>query len=301
MRLALAAFALFAATSLASAEVKVMASIKPIHSLVAQVMEGVGTPGLIVDGSNSPHTYSLKPTDAAALEQAQMVFWVGHELEAFLEKPLEALGSKAKTISLMDAEGMSKKPPREGAGFDSHAEEHEHNHGEEEVDAHIWLDPENAKAMLATIAKALAEADPANAKTYKSNATKAAAKMDALSADIKTTVKPVAGKDFIVFHDAYQYFETRFGLSASGAISINPENPPGAKAIKDLRKRVTDGKIVCVFSEPQFDKKLVDVIIEGSTVKSAVLDPLGADVDPGTELYETVLRNLARSLKGCLA
>ena len=295
-------------------------------------MEGVGTPGLIVDGSNSPHTYSMKPTDAAALEQAQVIFWVGHELEAFLEKPLEALGSKAKTVSLIDAEGIKTMPPREGNGFDAHEEhgaeeevghdhdnekkaedghdhDHEnekkaeagddHDHGEE-VDAHVWLDPNNAKAMLSAIANSLSEVDAANAATYKSNAEKTAAKLDALATEIEASIAPAKGKGFIVFHDAYHYFEKRFGISASGAISIHPENPPGAKGIAEIRQRIADGKVTCVFSEPQFDNKLVNVILEGSSVKAATLDPLGAAIEPGTTLYETMLRNLTTSLVDCL-
>ena len=308
MRLAapLALATLLASTSLASAEVKVMASIKPIHSLVASVMEGVGTPGLIVDGSNSPHNYSMKPTDAAALEQAQVIFWVGHELEAFLEKPLEALGSKAKSVSLIDSEGIKTMPPREGNGFDAHEEHgaeeeagHDHDHGEE-VDAHVWLDPSNAKVMLSAIANTLSEVDAANATTYKANAEKTAAKLDALTTEIEGSIAPAKGKGYIVFHDAYHYFEKRFGVSASGAISIHPENPPGAKGIAEIRQRIADGKVACVFAEPQFDNKLVNVILEGSSVKAATLDPIGATLEPGPALYETLLRDLSQSLVQCL-
>jgi zinc transport system substrate-binding protein len=299
MRFALSLASLIISTTLASADVNVIASIKPIHSLVASVMEGVGTPGLIVGGSNSPHTYSLKPSDAEALQNAQVIFWVGHELEAFLEKPLETLGEKAKTVSLLDAKGITKLAPREGNGFDHHEHEGE-AHEEEEVDAHIWLDPENAKAMLTTIAETLSLADPDNAAIYKANAEKTVAAVNELSAEITTTVAPAKGKDFIVFHDAYHYFENRFGVRASGAISINPENPPGAAAISALRQRIANGKVQCVFSEPQFDNKLVNVLIEGSTIKSAILDPEGATLDPGPDLYAKVLRSIAASLTGCL-
>jgi zinc transport system substrate-binding protein len=336
MRVAATLAALLASTTLAHAEVKVMASIKPIHSLVAQVMEGVGTPGLIVDGAGSPHTFSLKPDQAAALEQSQVIFWVGHELEAFLEKPIEALGSKAKAVSLMEAEGVKHLAVREGATFDAHADhgeeghtehaghdhdhdkkaenaegehkhdhddkkaegEHKHEHGEE--DAHIWLAPENAIALVNTIAATLSEADKDNAKTYAANAEKTIANIKALDEELKPLVAPAKDKGFIVFHDAYQYFESSYGLAAAGAISINPENPPGAAAITKLRERIAAGKVKCVFSEPQFDAKLVNIILEGSTVKAAVLDPLGADVEPGPELYGKVMRNLATNLGGCL-
>jgi zinc transport system substrate-binding protein len=293
MRLVLALAALLASTSLATAQVKVIASIKPIHSLVASVMQGVGMPDLIVSGSNSPHTYSLKPSDAEALQNAEVIFWVGPELEAFLQKPLEALGQNAVQVSLLRAADVKTLPARQGNGFDV-------DEDESGLDGHIWLDPENAKAMLKAIASTLSTVDKANAATYKSNAEKAAASLDALSADIAVMLAPVKGKGFIVFHDAYHYFENRFGVKASGAISINPENPPGAQAVAALQKRVSDGKIRCVFAEPQFDNKLVALVIEGSNVKSATLDPEGANIEPGPELYETVLHNMAMSLQQCL-
>jgi zinc transport system substrate-binding protein len=299
MRLTFALAALLASTSLAAADVKVVASIKPIHSLVASVMQSVGTPDLIVSGSNSPHTYSLKPSDAETLQNAKVIFWVGPELEAFLQKPLEALGQSAKQVSLIDVEGVRTLVAREGNGFDADQDEGE-VHVKGELDGHIWLDPENAKAILKTVAETLSAADKANAATYKANAEKAAASIEALSAEIVTTIAPAKGKGFIVFHDAYHYFENRFGVKASGAISINPENPPGAQGIAALQKRIADGKVRCVFAEPQFDNKLVNLIIEGSNVKSAILDPEGANIEPGPALYETVLRNMATSLQHCL-
>jgi zinc transport system substrate-binding protein len=300
--LTLTAF-LFSTTLATAGELKVMASIKPIHSLVAQVMEGVGEPGLIVEGTGSPHTYSLKPAKAAELQKAQVVFWVGHELEAFLEKPIESLGAQAKTVSLMDAEGIRTLPPREAAAFGDHDHggSDEHAHDEHGADAHIWLDPENAQAMLKTIAQTLADADPANAGAYGSNAVRASKQIDTLSGELAATVAPARNDGFIVFHDAYQYFEKRFGLEASGAISINPENPPGAKAIAEIRARISGGKIKCVFSEPQFDSKLINLVLEGSAAKSAVLDPLGAELEPGPELYGKLLKSLAQNLAGCLA
>ncbi len=281
------------------AEVKVAVSIKPIHALVASVMQGIGTPTLIVDGMNSPHTYNMKPSDAAALEQAEVIFWVGHELEAFLEKPLEALGQKATIISLLDTEGIKTLPVREDQNFQRHEDEAEHQH--DSADSHIWLDPENAKVLIASIAATLSKADAGNAAAYQANAEKTLRKLDTLSAELETSLATVQGKGFIVFHDAYQYFENRFGLSASGAISINPENPPGAKQIAMLQKRITDDNIQCVFAEPQFDNKLVNVILEGTSAKSATLDPMGAALDAGPELYENLLRDLAQNLATCLS
>jgi zinc transport system substrate-binding protein len=299
-KLGFAVSSLMFCSTLANAEVKVMASIKPIHSLVASVMEGIGAPGLIVDGSNSPHTYTLKPSDAAALEQADVIFWVGHELEAFLEKPLASLGQNARQVSFMDAQDIKTLAVREDANFaaDHHAGEH-HVEGEES-DPHIWLDPENAKAMVKTIAKSLSIADATHAAAYSTNAEKTLAKLDALSRDIQSNLAPVRDQGFIVFHDAYQYFETRFGLKASGAISVHPENPPGAKQITDIKSRIKSGSIKCVFAEPQFDDKLIRVVIEGSDATSATLDPIGATLEPGPDLYLNLMQNIAASLSTCM-
>jgi zinc transport system substrate-binding protein len=287
-------------SSLACAEVKVAASIKPIHALVASVMQGVGTPSLIVDGNNSPHTYNMKPSDAAMLEQAQVIFWVGEELEAFLEKPLTTLGKNAKTVSVINAKGVSTLPVREDENFAAHAEEgDEHHH--DSADAHIWLDTENAKSILQAVADTLSEVDPGNAQTFKANAQKAASDIDLLTAEINATLSPAKGRGFLVFHDAYQYFERRFDIPASGAIALNPENATGAATISKLRKQITQGKIKCVFSEPQFDSKLTSLLLEGSSAKAAVLDPLGANLEAGPSLYPTLMRELAAALSGCLA
>jgi zinc transport system substrate-binding protein len=302
MRSILATLALFACTSTAMADVKVMTSIKPLHSLVASVMAGVGSPGLLVSGANSPHTYTLKPSDAAALQQAQVIFWIGHELEAFMEKPVAALGGKAKVVSLLDAEGIKTIAIREGNNFEAHdqGDEEHHGHGNDEMDAHIWLDPDNAKAIVTTVAETLSQADAANAAVYKANAEKTIVAIEQMKIEIAATLAPAKGKPFIVFHDAYHYFEKSFGIEAAGAISINPENPPGAKAITDIRQRIADGKVQCVFAEPQFDKKLVDVILEGSSVKSGTLDPEGATLDPSPDLYAQVMRGIAENLALCL-
>jgi zinc transport system substrate-binding protein len=299
LRFASALVVLLASTTLAFAEVKVMASIKPVHSLVAQVMQGVATPGLIVDGNNSPHTYSLKPSDAEALQQAQVIFWVGQGLEAFLTKPIETLGDKAMSVSLMDVPGLTLLPVREGKDFDK--DEHQGEvHTHDAADPHIWLDPENAKSMLKTIAATLSKVDAVNAKTYQTNAENAAAKIDQLSVEILPATAALKGKGFIVFHDAYHYYENRFGLSATGAIFIHPENPPGAKAIAQMKQRVAEKNVACVFAEPQFDNKLINVIIEGTTVKSTTLDPIGAQLDAGPRLYEDLLRNVTKSFVTCL-
>jgi zinc transport system substrate-binding protein len=292
---------LLAATAAqAIADVSVTVSIKPIHSLVAAVMKGVGEPGLIVKGGTSPHTYTLAPSDAEMLQKAQVIFWIGHELEAFLEKPLEALPSSATAVSLMDNKGLRLLPVREGNGFDSHEHDSSEEHAHGANDPHVWLDPRNAAVMVDEIAATLARVDPANAQHFTSNAGKTKQQLAALESDITFDVAPLRGKQFITFHDAFQYFERRFGIPSSGAIAIHPESPPGAKTIREFRERIQSAKVHCVFSEPQFDPKLVNLVIEGTEVKTGVLDAEAGTLEPGPALYELLLRSIARSLKDCL-
>lgn len=302
---------------------KVVASIKPVQSLVAAVMDGVGEPSVIVDGAASPHTFALKPSTAKLIADADVVFWVGPELEPFLSKPLETLGEKAEAIELSEAPGVNKLPVREDANFEphdhgheegeaghshaghdhSHGHSHDHGHGHEhgEFDAHVWLDPENAKAMADDIAHHLSEADPENAATYAANAAALKEKLTALETELAAELEPVKDKPFIVFHDAYQYFEHRFGVRAAGSVTLSPEVQPGAERVAALRTKLKDLGAVCVFSEPQFEPKLVSVLIEGTDVRTGVLDPLGADVANGKDLYFEVTRNMAASLKSCLS
>jgi zinc transport system substrate-binding protein len=306
--------ALFAATILAGtssfalAEIKVMASIKPVHSLVASIMDGVGKPSLIVQGAASPHTYSLKPSQADELQSADLVFWVGHEFEAFLEKPIETIATKSVAVSLLDTIGISVLPPRETGNFEAHEEEaetgteagHSHKHGEE-VDAHVWLDPHNAVLMAAEIEQALVKADPNNAAKYTANALKLKADITALQTEIQATLDPVKNKGFIVFHDAYQYFEQRFGVKVLGSITASPEVMPGAERLTELTAKLTDLKASCVFAEPNFEPKLVNAIIEGTPAKTGTLDPEASGITEGPTLYSEMMRGIATSIRDCLA
>ncbi|MBN9034587.1 MAG: zinc ABC transporter substrate-binding protein ZnuA [Rhizobiales bacterium] len=284
----------------------VVASIKPIHALVAGVMKGIGEPELLLKGAASPHTYALRPSDAAALSRAKLVFWVGPNMEAFLAKPLESLAAGATTVELDEAEGVEHRPLREGGAFEADDDEggkaHEaHDHGHGEADAHVWLDPENARAMVAAIGKALAGADPANAAAYAANAAELSARLDALSAEIAGELAPVRGKGFVVFHDAYQYFEKRFGMTAVGSITVSPEVMPGAARIAEIRDKVKELDVACVFAEPQFEPRLIEVITEGTGARAGVLDPEASAIEPGPDLYFEMLRGLAASLRTCLA
>ena len=298
---------LFTSTAVAAADVKVVASIKPVHSLVASVMQGVSEPSLLVKGAGSPHTYSLKPSQAKELQAADIVFWMSHDLEAFLENSIESIAKNAKAVSLMDSHGLMKLNFREGGAFDAHDHGHDDHgddkhddHGHDEVDPHVWLDPQNAKSLVHEIEEHLAEIDPSNAAKYEVNAKAVMKKLDALTKEIEADLKPIRETGYVVFHDAYQYFEKRFGVSAVGSITVSPEILPGAERVSELRDKVKSLNASCVFSEPQFEPKLVKTITENTDAGTGVLDPLGTNIKDGPDLYFTLIRNMAKSLKDCL-
>jgi zinc transport system substrate-binding protein len=296
---------------------RVVVSIPPIHSLVAGVMEGVATPELLVKGGASPHTYALKPSDAKALAEAKIVFWIGENLESFLVKPLAALAGKAMVVELIEAPDLRLLPYRtSGPWGDHHDQDHghgskdkekakkaepsDHDHEHGNTDAHIWLAPANARALAAAIVAALAEADPARADLYRANGQKLNDRLTELEAEMKSALAPVQGRPFVVFHDAYQYLEDALGLSAIGAIAVSPEKPPGPKTLAALRKRIKSSGARCIFREPQFPAKLAHTVAEGTEARIAVLDPEGIIGAPGANLYFDLMRANARSLADCL-
>jgi len=309
-------FTFFSFFSYAHAEIKVVASIKPIHSLVSYVMDGVGTPSILVDGSSSPHTFQLKPSHAQMLQDADIVFWIGEDLESFLETPLESIATNAKKITLMELDDIELLKFREKHIFEEHAEhddhgdeheeghdEHEdehghhdeHNHGE--FDIHFWLDPAIAKVIVKNIAKELSNIDVVNKATYEANASKAISELDELIAETKLKINKNA--TYVVFHDAYQYFEERFGIEVLGALSVNPEILPGAKQLAEIREVIEHENVNCIFSEPQFNPSIAKTIAADTGVKAAILDPLGAELDPSKDLYFDLIADMASSFSGC--
>ncbi len=303
--LALVVGVLLATFARAGEAPKVVASIKPVHSLVAAVMQGVGTPALLLEGHVSPHTYVLKPSDARALEAADLIVRIGPDLETFLTKSLRALDKRESVVDLVDTEGLTILEIRdEGVFADGHDEEehdeHSHDHAHSVFDMHLWLDPANAKLMTVRIAGLLEEIDPTNAAQYQRNATRMTAELDALASDIETMLEPLSGKGFIVFHDAYHYFEHRFGLEASGSISVNPQNPAGAATIAEIEHAVTNEAIKCAFIEPQFSPKLIEAIA-GARLRIGTLDPIGANIDAGPDHYQALMRETAGSFRECLS
>jgi zinc transport system substrate-binding protein len=295
----------------AAAAPKVTTDIAPVHSLVARVMQGVGEPSLIVEPGASPHGYSMRPSQARELSGAQVVVWVGEALAPWMERRLKNLARGAVALELMAVEGTTLLPYREGATFEghdhghahghAHGHSHGHAHDHDEMDSHVWLDPVNARLWLGTIAETLAKADPQNATTYRANAAAAQAEMDALVAEVSARLAPVRGRPFLVFHDAYQYFEARFGVTAAGSIALSDASAPSAARVAAVRDKVRSLGATCVFAEPQFEPKLVQTVIEGTPARRGVLDPLGGAHTPGAGLYPAMIRDLADALVGCLA
>jgi zinc transport system substrate-binding protein len=284
-------------------ELRVVVTLKPVHSLVAAVMEGVGSPDLLLDGAASPHAYALKPSEARLLQRAQLVVRVSAELETFLAKPLATLPQGAKVLTLDRLKGMRLHRLRGGAAFggnghDGHRHHHGHDHGSH--DPHLWLDPENAKVAALAVAEELARLAPGEAERFRANAGRLVARLQALSERLATSLQPLGKLRFLVFHDAYQYLERRFGLAAAGAVTMNPETPPSARRIAALRRQLTKDGIACVFAEPQFPPRIIDSIVEGTSTRRGTLDPLGAAIPAGPEHYATLLETMGRDLAGCL-
>ena len=344
----------------------VAVDIAPVHSLVARVMQGVGEPSLIVAPGATPHEYNLRPSEAAALQEADLVFWVSPDLTPWLDDAIETLAGDATVTALLEVDGTMELPFREGALFEAHShgdeghddhdhgahdhddkhddhdhddhahdedhdghghaehaeeaghdhddhdhEEHDHDHEEHadhgheghdhgDHDPHAWLSPDNGAVWLNAIASQLSAADPDNAGAYFANAAAGREELAALSDEINSILDPVRDRNFIVFHDAYQYFESAFDFPASGAISVSDASDPSPARIAEIQKRVVDQGVTCVLSEPQFDPGIVDAVMDGSRANTGVLDPLGSDLKPGPDLYGKVLRNLATALADCL-
>ncbi len=294
-----------------SASPPVAVSIKPLHSLVAGVMRGVGAPDLLIKGAASPHTFSLKPSDARMLARARVIFWVGHALTPGLERPLETLPRKARVVALGEVPGVRRLQLREGGLWEGGA----HHHGDagarkeeegahddhENFDAHLWLDPMNARKWVDVVAHVLGEAVPENKEKYEANARNLKARIDALHEELGRALKPLQGAPYVVFHDAYQYLERRYGLQPIGSVALSPETKPGTARLLEIRRKVRNSQSVCVFTEPQFPPRLVETIVQGTGAKTGVLDPLGAGIPAGEDAYFILMRDMAQSLKACLS
>lgn len=297
---AFALIAVLAAGTPASAEARrVAVSIPPLHSLVAGVMAGIGTPDLILR-SGSPHGYVMRPSDARALARARVVFLVHPRFEAFLARSLAAGGGETRIVSLASAPGVRTVEARRGGAWESGEHDHEHGPNEAGTDWHLWLHPANARAIVIHAGHVLAEEDPANARRYAANAERMRARIDVLEAELRQRLAPVTDLRYIVFHDAYHYFEDAFGLYPAGAVTVSPDRQPGIRRVRAVRQAVEAAGARCVFAEPQFEPALVRTILEDTGARAGTLDPLGAALPPGPDAWFTLMRDLADSLRSCL-
>ena len=306
--------ALFLVLTPLKAEISVVTSIKPLHSLTSYIMEGVGEPELIIDGVASPHNFQIKPSHAKMLQNADLVIWIGEDLESFLPTALKSIPKDAVVFELLDQSGLKKLKFREknifeghdDHGHDEHAKKEDdhddhghddHGHGHGSFDPHIWLDPANAKVIVKKITNQLSKIDKDNASTYKANSKKVIKDLDGLIKEVKNEINKDAS--FVVFHDAYQYFEKKFGLSVIGALTVNPDVMPGAEQLSEIREVIEHEKAKCIFSEPQFNPNIINSIASDTGVKTGVLDPLGANIDKGKNMYFDLIKDMSNSLKDC--
>lgn len=332
---------------------RVATDITPVQSLVARVMQGAGEADVIVRPGMSPHGYAMRPSEARALEQADLVIWMGADLTPWMEHAIETLAGDAAVITLLDNPETHTLPTRTGARFEAHDHDHGHDHDDhahdehdhddhdhdghddhdhdhdhdghddhahgdhdhdghddhdhddhahdhDGTDPHAWLDPQNGERWLGLIAAELSVLDPENAALYTANAEEAKAELAALSSDIATQLAPLGDRPFLVFHDAYQYFETRFGLPAAGAVSLSDASDPGPARLAELRALVDEENVVCAFAEPQFNTAILENVF-ADDLRIGQLDPLGLDHPMGPGLYPALLRDMADAMTDCLS
>jgi len=286
-----------------ASELRIAATVAPVHSLVAMVSAGIAEPTLIIRPGASPHDYALKPSEVRSLDEADVVFWVGESLEPWMAKAVTTLAGDAEVIELGEVDGIEKLAFREGGIWQDHGHHEEaedtHDHAGD-VDPHLWLDPDNALVWLSAIADRLADTDPVHAEDYRQNAQDAALEIETTVSEIKTLLQPISERPYVVFHDAYQYFEHRFGLHPLGAVSLGDGDRPGPARLIEIRQAIAESGAVCIFAEPQFGPKLIETVIEGTDVKKGILDPIGAGLQPGADLYPLLIRGLAENLSDCL-
>ena len=305
--------ALLLAGSASAATPRVVTSIAPLHSLVTNVMLGVGEPTLIVRGGQSVHWFQLPPSMAVELHQADIVFWVGRGLETFLPRILDGLAAKTRIVAFLDRPGMQLLGNRTGGILEQDRDDP--NSGDEPgqgvrahgkpgdpaaVDPHIWLDPVNAARIVEITVETLIALDPARASRYRENGLATVQRIEKLQAHIAMRLRPVSKRGYVVVHDAYQYFETRFGLTPIGSLSLNPDQPPSLYRLQALRIAMSEHQVSCAFNEAQFSPKLVSTLVEGTKVRVASLDSLGAHLAPGPDSYFRLMQELAESMVACL-
>ena len=278
---------------------EIVVSIKPLHSLVSAVAGDSNSVSLLIEGSMSPHNFALKPSHAKLLNNAKVVFYIDNQLESALKRTVIGLPISVRVVRASKFKQLNLLPTRAGDNWEEDGHDH-HNHDHGSNDVHFWLDPNNAVQMVKGITRELSMVYPKNINNYKKNAKNIIKKIKAKDSLIKSQLEPIQDKSFIVFHDAYQYFEKAYGLNSLGSILLDPELPPSPKRIMQIRTKIKSMKPHCVFKEPQFRAKIVDTVIENTNVKVGILDPLGADLESGPQMYTNLLQNISDNLNACL-
>jgi zinc transport system substrate-binding protein len=282
---------------------QVAVTIKPIHALVAGIMQGVGEPQLLLPDGTSPHTFQLKPSTLKQLQQAELIIWVGPELELFMVKSLEQFHPRFGVLTLLALDHLqilNQRNTREWAHDHKHDHDESSHHSHEGQDPHIWLSTDNAKIIVDSIAAVLSQHDPDNAKIYQANAKNLKAKINTVKTRLTAQLSPVQTKPFMVYHDGYQYFEKEFQLDAVGTMMINPHLPLSAHGLSEIKQLIKDNNVKCVFRETEFNDTMTRQYLNGIGVNVEELDPLGARIPQGPQAYEKILLQLGDTLSSCL-
>jgi len=290
-------FGLIVTSNAISSEIVV--SIKPLHSLVSAVTEGSNSVSLVIDGSMTPHNFALKPSHAKLLNNAKIFFYIDDEFESALKKTVRGLPKSVKVIRVSKIKKLRLLSTRADDNWKEDGHDH-HDHGHSSNDLHVWLDPNNAIEIIKSITKELSAIYPENINTYKKNAKNIIKEIKTTDLLIKSMLEPIRNKPYIVFHDAYQYFEKAYSLKSVGSILVDPELPASAQRIIKIRSKIKSLNAHCVFKEPQYRAKIVKTVIDGTTTKIGILDPLGADIKSGPDMYTNLLKNIAENLNACL-
>ncbi|MDT4845991.1 High-affinity zinc uptake system protein ZnuA [compost metagenome] len=285
----------------ARAEVSLLTSIKPLQLIAAAVQDGAGSPDVLLPPGASPHSYALRPSDVRKVRDAQLLYWIGPDMEVFLSKVLD--GRKGPSVAVQELPGLHLRQFGEADGHEhehEHDYEHDHDHRPGSIDAHLWLLPANARVIAARMAADLASADPANASRYQANLKAFDQRMEQLDARLKQRLAPLAGKSYFVFHEAFDYFEEAYGLEHAGVFAISAEVQPGARHVAAMRAQLQKAGPSCIFSEPPLRPRLADTLSEGLPVRLAELDAMGVAAKVDANGYESLLQNLAGEFAGCL-
>ncbi|WP_236707123.1 zinc ABC transporter substrate-binding protein [Pseudomonas sp. Leaf129] len=285
----------------AQAQVRVLTSIKPVQLIAAAVQDGVGQPEVLLPPGASPHHYALRPSDVRRVGDADLLYWIGPDMEGFLPRVLET--RQKPTVTIQTLPGLHLRHFAEDSH--SHAEEasdhdHDHDHRPGTLDAHLWLSTVNARVIATRMAADLSAADPANAPRYQSNLAAFTQRLNALDTRLAARVAGIQGKPYFVFHEAFDYFEEAYGLKHTGVFAVVAEVQPGAQHVAAMRQRLQEVGKTCVFSEPPMRPKLAQTLTAGLPVTLAELDALGGFDEATATGYETLLANLADNLAGCL-